>query len=121
MAIREGELFRIPLLLGLSRILSRVVRGFGYASQTDFSADFTVADGRIRSDNLFLQGRVMSIEGDGWLDFDNNLRANMKVQLLSEGFFSEAFKILLWPLRKLIEVRLTGTLEDPQWELRNIP
>ena len=119
--IQEGALFRIPLLLGLSRILSKVVRGFGYAAQTNFSADVVVENGRIASDNLFLRGRLISIEGDGHLNFDRNIRANVRVQLLSEGFLSEALKVVLWPLRKLIEVRLTGTLDDPDWEPRNLP
>ena len=119
--IEEGELFRIPLLLGLSRILSKVVRGFGYASQTDFTADVKIADGRIESDNLFLRGSLISIEGDGHVAFDRNIRANMRVQLLNEGLLSDALKVVLWPLRKLIEIRLTGTLDDPDWEPRNLP
>ncbi|MCC5846538.1 MAG: hypothetical protein JJU29_00470 [Verrucomicrobia bacterium] len=119
--IEEGELFRIPLLLGLSRILSKVVRGFGYASQTDFSADVKIADGQIKSDNLFLRGNLMSIEGDGHIAFDRIIRANMRVQLLNEGILSDALKVVLWPLRKLIEIRLTGTLDEPDWEPRNLP
>lgn len=119
--IREGELFRIPLLLGLSRILSRVVRGFGYASQTNFRADVRVGEGRISSRNLFLEGRLLSIEGDGHIGFDNSIHANMKVQLLSQGVIADVLNALLWPVRKLIEVRLSGTLDEPVWYPRNLP
>lgn len=120
-AIREGTLFRIPLLLGLSRILSKVVRGFGYAAQTDFTADFTVKDGVIASKNLFLEGNVLSIAGDGRYKLGDTLRVNLKVQLLNRGLLSETLKVLTWPLRKLIEIRLTGTLDQPEWEPRNLP
>jgi hypothetical protein len=119
--IREGELFRIPLLLGLSRILSRMFRGFGYASQTDFTANLEIGDGRIRSDDLFLSGRILSIEGEGWVDFDQQVRANLRVQAFRRGALAEAVNLFLWPIRKLIEVRLTGTLDQPDWQLRNIP
>lgn len=119
--IQEGELFRIPLLLGLSRILGRVFRGFGYASQTDFSASFDIHEGRVYSKDLFLSGRMISIEGDGWLDFDKQVRANLRVQAFRSGTLVEAINLFLWPLRKLIEVRLSGTLDQPDWQLRNLP
>ena len=120
-AIREGTLFRIPLLLGLSRILNKVVGGFGYAAQTDFTADFTITDGVIASKNLFLEGNLLSIAGDGTYQLGGNLRANLKVQLLNRGLLSEALKVLTWPIRKLIEIRLRGTLDQPEWEPRNLP
>jgi len=120
--IKEGTLFQIPLLLGLSRILSRVVRGFGYASQTDFTADFTLDDGILRSRSLFLRGNLLSIAGRGEYRFESrDIRANLKVQLLSEGVLSEALNLVLWPIRKLIEVQLTGTLDQPDWQPRNLP
>lgn len=119
--IREGELFRVPLLLGLSRILSRVFRGFGYASQTDFTASFGVEAGRARSEDLFLSGRMLSIEGEGWVDFDRQVQANIRVQAFRSGLAAEVVNFVLWPLRKLIEVRLTGTLDQPDWQLRNLP
>jgi hypothetical protein len=119
--IREGTLFRIPLLLGLSRILSKVVSGFGYASQTDFSADFRLADGEIRSDNLFLHGRILSVGGEGRYRYDGKINANLRIQLLNEGLISDALRLILWPIRKLIEVQLTGTLDEPDWQPRNLP
>lgn len=119
--IRDGELFRIPLLLGLSRILSRVVRGFGYASQSTFRANIAIRDGRIRSRDLFLEGRLLSIEGEGSIGFDQTLNGNVKVQLMNQGFFSDVVNTLLWPVRKLIEVRLSGTLDEPVWYPRNLP
>lgn len=120
-AVRDGELFRIPLLLGLSRILNRMFREIGYAAQTDFTASFEVKEGRVRSEDLFLSGRMLSIAGEGWVDFDKQVRANMRVQAFRRGTLAEAVNLVLWPLRKLIEVRLTGTLDQPEWELRNLP
>lgn len=120
--IEEGTLFRIPLLLGLSEILNKVVRGFGYASQGDFSADFEIGEGYISSKSLFLKGNLLSIGGDGWYRFhDQRIGASLKVQLLSEGILSDALKVVLWPIRKLIEVQLRGTLEQPEWQPRNLP
>lgn len=119
--IREGELFRVPLLLGLSRILSRAFRGFGYASQTDFTARFEIDEGRTRSDDLFLSGRMLSIEGEGWVDFDRQVKANLRVQAFRSGVAAEIVNFVLWPLRKLVEVRLSGTLDQPDWQLRNLP
>ena len=120
--IREGELFRIPLLLGLSSILNKVTKGFGYASQGDLDADFVIKDGQLSTKNLLVGGSVMSIAGTGGYNFDTQaISGNVKVQLLKDGVMSDALKVLLWPIRKLIEVSLTGTLDNPDWRPRNLP
>jgi hypothetical protein len=120
--INEGALFRVPLLLGLSELLSKIVKGFGYASQSDFSADFVIGDGKISSEELFLQGNILSIAGPGSYRFSGHkISANLKIHLLKEGILSDALKVILWPIRKLIEVQLTGTLENPDWQPRNLP
>lgn len=120
--IKDGTLFKIPLLLGLSRILSKVINGFGYASQNDFSADFKINDGVVKSDKLFLQGNLLSIAGPGSYRFaDQKISADLKIQLFKEGILSDALKIILWPIRKLIEVQLTGTIDNPDWQPKNLP
>ncbi|MGA0368875.1 MAG: AsmA-like C-terminal region-containing protein, partial [Kiritimatiellia bacterium] len=120
--IREGSLFRIPLLLGLSQLLSKLVNGFGYASQSDFTADFEIGDGRISSKELFLQGNILSIAGPGSYRFeDRKISADLKIHLLKEGVLSDALKLILWPIRKLIEIQLTGTLDQPSWQPKNLP
>lgn len=120
--IKEGALFRIPLMLGLSELLSRLVSGFGYASQSDFSSDFEIAGGKITSKELSLQGNILSIAGPGSYRFaDHKISADLKIHLLNEGVLSDALKVILWPIRKLIEVQLTGTLENPDWQPKNLP
>ncbi len=122
MEIKEGSLFKIPLLLGLSQILSKIVSGFGYASQSDFSADFEIGNGKITSKELFLQGNVLSIAGPGSYSFsDRKISADLKIHLLKDGILSDALKLILWPIRKLIEVQLTGTLDHPDWQPKNLP
>ncbi|MDF3130668.1 AsmA-like C-terminal region-containing protein [Kiritimatiellaeota bacterium B1221] len=122
MEIKEGSLFRVPLLLGLSQILSKIVSGFGYASQSDFSADFEIGKGKVWSKELFLQGNVLSIAGPGSYSFaDRKISADLKIHLLKDGILSDALKLILWPIRKLIEVQLTGTLDHPDWQPKNLP
>jgi hypothetical protein len=98
------------------------VNGFGYASQSDFTSDFTIKDGVIPSDKLFLKGNILSIAGPGSYQFDGRkIGADLKIQLFKEGILSDALKVILWPIRKLIEVQLTGTLDDPDWQPKNLP
>jgi len=120
--IRDGSLFRIPLLFGLSQLLNKLVKGFGYASQSDFTADFKIGDGKISSKELFLQGNVLSIAGPGSYTFDGRkISADLKIHLFKDGIISDALKLILWPIRKLIEVQLTGTLDHPDWQPKNLP
>lgn len=119
--IREGALFKMPIFLGLSRILSKVIKGIGYSSISAFSCDFNIANGRINSDNLFLRGDVLSIKGKGFLGFNNKMKANLQIQVLNEGVLADALNLLLWPISKLIEIQLQGTWSDPTWQPRNLP
>ena len=120
-SITEGHLLELPLLGGLSRILNRVVDGVGYVEQTDFSAEFNIRDRRIFSENLFLKGNVVSVKGGGYLGFNQKLKIDLQVKLLSEGILSEALQLITWPITKLIEIRVRGTLSDPEWEPKNLP
>ena len=120
-AIEQGQLFRVPLFGGLSRILSKIVPGFGYTSQTAFDARYTIAENAIRFDPIELQGDVLSVSGAIQVGFDQRLSGTVRVKLLREGLLAELIQGLTWPVSKLLEVRLTGTLKDPGWRPDNLP
>jgi len=119
--IARGELFRIPLFGGLSRYLSKLYPGLGYASQTDLRADFTIRDGRARSENVFIEGSLLSLAASGEYRFDGSLRGVVRTRLLNTGAVAHLVQVLTFPLSKLFEFELSGTLRDPHWRPRNLP
>jgi len=119
--VREGHLFQIPLLGGLSEYLSLLYDGFGYLSQTEFEAEGQIRQDRIRLRESELQGAVISVRARGNAYFDERLDVNVEVQLLRRGFLAQLLRLVTRPVTRLFEFSLTGTLKDPQWWPRNIP
>ncbi|MFT5122595.1 MAG: hypothetical protein ACI9TH_000289 [Kiritimatiellia bacterium] len=119
--IKEGELFKFPIFGGLSGFLSKIVPGFGYSLQSDFSAPFTVANRRFSSDAINLKGNMLTISGRGSMNFDHALDFKVQVRLLKEGLVAEALQLITWPISKLLEFKLTGTTEQPDWRPDNLP
>lgn len=119
--IREGRLMQIPLFGGLSRGLARLYPGLGFAAQTDFHADIAIAEGRIRTDNAQLEGGAISLRARGYYGIENRIRMVAQVRPLRSGLIAGALRIVTFPLTRLLEFDVTGTLEEPRWEPRNLP
>ncbi|MFO1491196.1 MAG: AsmA-like C-terminal region-containing protein [Kiritimatiellia bacterium] len=119
--LRKGALFQIKLFGGLSQYLSKLFPGFGYSSQTDLTATVDISGGAVSSPDVRLFGNVVSIFMRGKMTFDRQLSFDVEVKPLSEGFFSKALQIISWPVSKLFEFRLKGTLDNPQWRPNNLP
>lgn len=119
--IREGALFQVPLLGGLSQILSRVYPRLGFATQTDFSSSVSIADSRVSSDDAHLEGRLISAGAEGCYHFDQRLDVRVHVKLLRRGYVASVLRLVTFPVTKLLEVHLGGTLSDPRWRPQNLP
>lgn len=119
--IREGTLFRLPLLGGLSRLLSMIIPGLGYASQTDMEASFSLADGAFQSEDLFIKGNVVSIRASGKYRLNRELDFDVQAKPLGEGVLADVLQFITTPISKLLEFELRGTVDDPLWRARHWP
>jgi hypothetical protein len=120
-SVRRGHLFQLPLLGGLSQLLSRVYPGLGFASQTDFDAPFKIRNCRVHTDAASLEGSVVSVSGQGDYYFNEKLNVNVQVQLLRAGIVASVIRTVTFPVTKLLEFNLGGTLKDPRWRPVNLP
>ncbi|MBN1270002.1 MAG: hypothetical protein JXB04_10455 [Kiritimatiellae bacterium] len=121
MRVRDGRLFDIPLLGGLSRVLSRIQPGWGYAQQTDFRAAFTIANGRFTTENLRLEGDAVTVLGRGHYYFNEKLDFEVEVQFLRRSKMNPVINLVTLPFRKLFLFHLGGYVDDPRWRPINFP
>ena len=119
--IKEGRLFQIALFGGLSKILGKIYPGFGYAAQTELRSDFEIGQERVHFRKLDLQGEVISIGGSGSIGFDQSLNFTLQAKLLKKGLIAEVLRIVTSPLTFLLELRVTGSIRNPQWRPENLP
>lgn len=122
--VSEGHLLQMKLFAGLTELLADWVPGVGYVvNQSQLSSDFTVSNGVFKTDNLFIEGGLISIKGWGTYDAAlDNLDMTVRVQFLREQtLLGTIVHPVTWPFTKLLlEFRATGSYDDPKWEYINV-
>ena len=115
--IKRGRVFMLPLFGGLSHFMTRLIPGLDFVlRQNDASATFTIADGKIHSDKVRVDGDVLSLDGHGDYGLDKTLDFNVQVTLMKEHtLVSKLVRLLIYPISKLFEFRVRGSVGDPHW------
>lgn len=119
--IRDGQVFQIPVLGGLSDILKRIDPRLGFAVQTDARAVFEVADRRMHIEDIRVEGNLLSLRGRGEYHLDGDLDFSVQVQPLRRGWLVDAVRVVTYPVSRLLQLRLRGTLSNPSWGIENLP
>lgn len=114
--VEDGHVFAIPILGPLSDIINRIIPGAGFQTARLATADFTVADGRINTKNLQIQGAGFSLLGRGDIFYTRD-RMDMSVRINARGIPG----IVLFPVSKLFEYVSTGSASKPEWRPKIIP
>lgn len=121
LSVTEGELFKLSLLGGLSRYLSKLYPGLGYLSQSEFEGRWEIDNGRIYTEAAQILGPSLSVRAKGKVLFDGTLDFRVRVQLLKRGPVADLLRFLTFPVTKLFEFRLRGTVDEPVWRPENLP
>jgi len=119
--IQDGYILGLPLFGGLSKYLSLLLPGIGYASQRDLRGSFDVREGRLETSDARLLGNLISIQGKGSYAFSNDLKFRVQAQFLKEGLTATVTRLVTSPLTKALEFELTGTTDEPRWRPVNTP
>lgn len=114
--VENGNVFAIPILGPLSPILNSIVPGSGYQIARLATADFTIANETIQTNNLEIVGAGFSLYGQGDIYFVAD-ELDMNVRMNAQG----APGLLLLPVSKMFEYSSSGTLSDPVWRPRHLP
>src|SRR5690606_31624689 len=106
----------IPLFGPLSEIISAVIPGAGHDSARLATADFTVANNRISTKNLDIEGEGYGKFGEGSVGVPKG-ELDVSIRINAKGIPG----IVLFPVSKLFEYVSTGTMSDPQWRPKIVP
>ncbi len=113
--LREGRLWDTPLFGVFSRLMNAVSPGLGNSRAAHGKGDFTITDSLIETRNLEIKERTARLKYKGSVDFDGNLDARVEAELLRDTpMLGKVFSLALWPVSKLFEYRVTGSLGEPE-------
>lgn len=115
--VRRGRLFRIPLFGGMTEALARALPGVDLALKpTEARMPFEVRDGKVYSDDVQIDGDVLSLTARGSGTLDGQLEFDVQVRPMTDkSVIGQAMRVLTYPLSRLFEFRLDGRLDKPRW------
>jgi hypothetical protein len=121
MRIKDARLFRMPIFGGFTERVVAVVPGLDLVLRpSDVSARFVIKNGTIHTDELLIDGNVLSLVAAGKYWFDGKLRFDVELKFLkSKTFVADVIRFATYPLSKLFKFRLRGTRTKPEWETVN--
>jgi hypothetical protein len=115
--VSRGQLWNTPVFSLLSKALNAIVPGLGNSRATDGEMTFQITNSVIHSADLEVRATAMRMKFQGSVDFDQRLDTQVEAELLRDlpaiGFVVSK---VLWPVTKLFEYKVTGTLDAPKAE-----
>ncbi|MFA5043242.1 MAG: AsmA-like C-terminal region-containing protein [Kiritimatiellia bacterium] len=121
--ISAGRLFQFPLFGGLTEFLGHIVPGLSLAlRQTDARASFVIKDGKVHSNDVIIEGEIITLTCSGDYYLNGDLDFAVQVKLLKKNtLLGGILQIAMMPVTKMLEFRLTGTAKDPRWRPAYLP
>jgi hypothetical protein len=113
-AIYQADLGKVQVLGALSRLLDALGMGFSSLPVTDVVGDWNLGDGLLRLDPIRARGPSVTIDARGTIGL---LAGNLDF-LVSAAVVRNLFGILVRPITSVLEFQLSGTLSEPEWNLR---
>jgi hypothetical protein len=115
--LRDGLIWEIPVFGIFSPILNAIMPGLGNSRAKQGFGEFLITNSVISTKDLDIQATAMRMHFRGTVDFDKRIVSKVEAELLRDlpGVGLILSKIL-WPVTKVFEYELTGTLAQPKAE-----
>jgi len=118
-SVRNGHLLRMKGFKGLIDAMPNIAPAITWISDsTQASCDYVIENGVLRTDNIYIEGKLFSIKMEGSFDaVRQDLDFTVRVQFTKkDSVLGKIVHPLSWPFTKLLlEFRLTGSPENPKW------
>jgi len=113
--LRDGLIWELPIFGIFSEVLNGMVPGLGSSRASAGTCTFVIANGVIRSDDVDIISTGMRLQYRGTLDFQGRVNAIVEAGVLRDmPIFGQVVSLALWPVTKLFEYKVTGSLGEPK-------
>lgn len=113
MALKDGNLFAIPLLGPLSPVVSKLYkkRPVAYSVAREATSHYKIRNGKLITEDFESSTGAFTLNGSGSIDFLND-RVDLDASLKAR----RAVGVLLYPVSRLFRFSAHGTMKDPDWK-----
>jgi hypothetical protein len=120
--LRDGLIWSIPIFGVLSKPLDAIVPGVGNSPVSSATASFVISNSVIHSRDLEMRSPAMRLQYRGTVDFDGQVQARVTAEpLRGTPLLGPVVNVALWPVTRLFQYKITGSLADPKPEPVYIP
>lgn len=125
--LKDGYLWELPLFGMFSPLLDRMAPGLGASKFSEGTADFVIADSIVTSRNLELKSPLVRLQYTGDVDFEGRIsNAGVVAEALRDTWvigpvLGPVLNLALSPIERMLKFNVTGTLNNPEMELKHIP
>jgi hypothetical protein len=120
-SLTNGLLWDFPLLGVFSPVLNTMMPGLGNSRARRATTTYVISNSVIYSKDLEIRATAMRMNYTGSVGFDQNVDGIMEAELLRDlpavGFLVSK---VLWPVTKVFEYKITGTLANPKTQERYV-
>ncbi len=115
--LRDGLIWDIPIFGVFSSVLNGVSPGLGSSRASAATGNFVITNAMVKSDDLEIRSTGMRLQYKGSVDFDGRVNARVEANLLRNMWLvGPVVSTVFWPVTKLFEYRVGGTLSNPKTE-----
>lgn len=112
--LRDGLIWDSPIFGVMSSVMNTVVPGIGNSRAHDAGGTFIITNSVIFTRDLEIRASGMRLQYEGTVDFEKRVNARVQAELLRDTWIlGKAMSTVLWPVSKLFEYKVTGTLAAP--------
>ncbi|HVM59687.1 MAG TPA: AsmA-like C-terminal region-containing protein [Verrucomicrobiae bacterium] len=111
LSVSDGVLWQAPVFGIFSQVL-------GNTKATRATASFAIANRAVSTDDMQVSAGVFTARSWGQLGFDGKMDFRVQAQFLKSW---PGVGLLTWPLAKILEYKVGGTISDPTYRPVNFP
>jgi hypothetical protein len=120
--LRDGFLWTVPIFGFFSPVLNKIVPGLGQNRLSAGTATFTIDKGLIRTSDLEMKSPALRLQYVGNVDFNGRVGARVQAEIFRNAWaVGRVLSLALWPVTKVLEYKVTGTLNEPKADLLYFP
>jgi hypothetical protein len=115
--LRDGLIWDIPLFGIFTPILNGISPGLGNSKANAGTCTFVMTSGVLRSNDLEIRSPATRLVYRGTVDVESQLNARVEAELLRDVWLvGPLVSTVFWPVTKMFEYKVTGTLSEPKTE-----
>jgi hypothetical protein len=115
--LHDGLIWDIPIFGIFSPVLNGIVPGLGNSRASAATGTFSITNGVVHSEDVEIRSPALRLNYRGIVDLRGQVDARVEAELLRDTWMiGPLISTVFWPVTKLFEYKVTGSLSQPKTE-----